>query len=349
MLLVAVLEAFAPIGPAGAAGTGVGQSGNIVPGAAAAQQPFTPDSPFDSGQPIDVIIPANGVFTPGANIFILECAAPNGVPPTTSASCDGETGYQGGTITVQPDGSIDVMDLASDSQNTTSFGNPYTIYALPDAPTLHESPANTPVCGLGVANECMLYIGQGGGGDTGFAQPHFFSQAFQVHPDPTDSGALNPGDGSPEPTSGVSSTLSTVTPASQTVTADGVDHANVTVTLNDQSSVGVPGKTVTLTATGGATVVPASSGSDVTDASGQATFYVKDTTAQTVTLTATDTTDTIGVSQTAQATFTAPTLNPTSSKVSANPTTVPADGSTPSTVTVTLVEQFCRIPRRRHW
>ena len=41
----------------------------------------------------------------------------------------------------------------------------------------------------------MLYIGEGGGGDTGFSQPHFFSQAFQVHPDPTDSGTLNPGDG----------------------------------------------------------------------------------------------------------------------------------------------------------
>ena len=41
----------------------------------------------------------------------------------------------------------------------------------------------------------MLYIGQGGGGDIGFSPPHFFSQPFQVHPDPTDSGTLNPGDG----------------------------------------------------------------------------------------------------------------------------------------------------------
>ena len=254
------------------------------------------------------------------------------MPPTTSASCDGSTGYQGGTVTVQPDGSVDVINTSS------AFGTPFTVYALPDVPTLHENPSGNPVCGLGVANECMLYIGQGGGGDVGFAQPHFFSQAFQVHPDPTDSGTLNPGDGSPAPTTAVSSSLSTVTPASQTVTADGLDHADVTVTLNDQNSVGVSGKTVNLAATGAATVVPAASGSEVTDANGQAKFFVKDTTAQTVTLTASDTTDTIGVTQTAQATFSTPTLDAAASKVSANPTSVPSDGTTASTVTVLLLD-----------
>ena len=142
------------------AGTGVGASGNTVTNAAQAQAPFSAGT-FDSGQAIDVVIPANTVFTPGANIFILESAAPDGVNPTTSGACDGNTGYQGGTITVQPDGSIDVMDLAADSENTTSFGDPYSIYALPDAPVLDEPPTNTPKCGLGSANECVLYIGQG--------------------------------------------------------------------------------------------------------------------------------------------------------------------------------------------
>src|ERR1700683_952236 len=90
--------------PAGA-GTGVGSSGNTITNAAQAQSPFTPGT-FDSGQPIDVVVPANSVFNPGASIFILECAAPGGVNPTTSGECDGNTGYQGGTITVQPDGSV---------------------------------------------------------------------------------------------------------------------------------------------------------------------------------------------------------------------------------------------------
>ena len=197
-----------------------------VANAIQAQSPFTTGT-FDSGQPVDVVVPAGSGLTPGANIFILECSAPDGVDPATSASCDGNTGYQGGTITVQPDGSLDVMDLASDSQNTTSFGDPYTIYALPDAPSLHESPTATPRCGLGSANECVLYIGQGGGGDTGFSQPHVFSQAFQVRTDPTDSGSLSPGDGTfpadsaPAFTSANQATLVQGSPNTFTATASG--------------------------------------------------------------------------------------------------------------------------------
>ncbi len=175
-------------GTAYAGGTGPGASGNTITNAAQAQSPFSAGT-FDSGQPIDVVIPANSVFAPGANIYILECAAPNGVDPAGSASCDGNTGYQGGTITVNGDGSVDVIN------SSTAFGDPYNLYALPDGPTLGEGPTSTPKCGLGSANECVLYIGEGGGGDTGFSLPHFFSQAFQVHPDPTDSGTLNPGDG----------------------------------------------------------------------------------------------------------------------------------------------------------
>ena len=163
-------------------------SGENLPGSAAAQSPFTAGT-FDSGQPIDVIVPPNPVFGPGRNIYVLECAAPKGVDPTSTATCDGATGYQGGTVTVQPDGSVDLVNTS------TAFGDPYTIYALPDVPTLSESPSSTPKCGLGSANECVLYIGEGGGGDTGLAQPHFFSQPFQVHPDATDSGTLSPGDG----------------------------------------------------------------------------------------------------------------------------------------------------------
>ncbi len=217
--LTCVLTSLVFAVPAGA-GTGVGASGNTITNAAQAQSPFTAGT-FDSGQPIDVVVPANSVFTPGANIFILECAAPGGVNPTTSTECDGNTGYQGGTVSVQSDGSVDVINTS------TSFGTPYTIYSLPDAPVLGEGPTSTPKCGLGSANECVLYIGQGGGGDTGFAQPHFFSQAFQVHPDPTDSGALSPGDGTfpadsaPAITSANNASFTEGTAGSFTVTATG--------------------------------------------------------------------------------------------------------------------------------
>ena len=185
LLLTGLISAFAFSGKA-SAGTGPGASGNTIPGAAAAQSPFTPNTPFDSGQKIDVVVPPNSVLTPGAQIFILECAAPNGVNPTTINSCDGNTAYAGGTITVNSDGSIDVIN------SSTNSGLPYVIYALPDSVTLLESPSNTPKCGLGAANECVLYIGQGGGSDVGLSQPHFFSQAFEVHTDPTDWGPSIP-------------------------------------------------------------------------------------------------------------------------------------------------------------
>ena len=135
----------------------------------------------------------------------------------------------------------------------------------------------------------------------------------------------------------MSPSLSTVTPATQTVTADGADPAKVTVTLNDTNSVPVSGKTVSLTAGAGhATVAPSSTGSDVTDANGQATFNVTDSTAETVTLTAADTTDSLTLTHTTQATFATPTVNQSVSTVTANPTQVANDGTTASTITVAL-------------
>ena len=68
-------------------GVGVGAtepaSGSIVPGSAVAVAPFTADTPFSSGQNINVVIPANSAFAGSTtNVNIVECAAPNGVPPT---------------------------------------------------------------------------------------------------------------------------------------------------------------------------------------------------------------------------------------------------------------------------
>ena len=179
------VASLALAGTADAAGPA---NGSTISDAAQAQAPFTAGT-FDSGQPIDVVVPANSSLVPNQKVFILECAAPGGVDPTTINSCDGNTAYAGGTITANSDGSVDVINSSSSS------GFPYTIYALPDLVTFSEPASGSPKCGLGSANECVLYIGQGGGSDTGLSAPHFFSQAFQVHPDATDSGASNPGDG----------------------------------------------------------------------------------------------------------------------------------------------------------
>jgi hypothetical protein len=200
-------------------------SGEGIPGAAAAQNPHTVGT-FDSGQPINVVVPANPVLTPNQKIYILECAAPGGALPTTTASCDGNTGYNGGTILVNADGSVDVTGGSSSS------GNPYTIFALPDLVSLGENLTGSPKCGLNTGNACVLYIGQGGGGDTGFTQPHYFSQPFQVHADPTDSGTLTPGDGTadhvdvaPVITSASSATFTRGTAGTFTATATGYGPA----------------------------------------------------------------------------------------------------------------------------
>jgi hypothetical protein len=162
-------------------------NGSTISNAAQAQIPFSAGT-YDSGQLINVVVPANTAFAPSQKVFILECAAPGGVVPTTINSCDGNTGYSSGTLLANLDGSLNVI-------NDSPAGAAYPVYALPDLTSLGEPSNGAPRCGLGSANQCVLYIGQGGGSDTGLSAPHFFSQPFQVHPDATDSGVLNPGSG----------------------------------------------------------------------------------------------------------------------------------------------------------
>ncbi len=150
---------------------------------------FTAGTPFDSGQQVDVVVPANSVLTAGSTIYLLECAAPGGVLPTSTTECDGDTGYAGGTIKAGTGGSVDL-------KTDTPSHELYPIYALPDNYSLGETSSNGAVCDLG--DECVVYIGEGGGGDVGMAQPHVFSTPFVVSPDPTDSGTIDPGDGTPE-------------------------------------------------------------------------------------------------------------------------------------------------------
>jgi hypothetical protein len=126
----------------------------------------------------------------------------------------------------------------------------------------------------------------------------------------------------------ISPTLSSVVASPTSVAANGTSTSTITVTLKDGAGNPVPGKTVTLTKSGGSSVITA-----VSNSGGVATFTVTDTIAEgPITYTATDTTDSITVMQTASVTFTriaAPTVTK-----SFSPATI-ADYGT-STLTITL-------------
>ena len=176
--------------PAGAdpptQGSIVPYAAQCIPGFSSPSGPCSP-GPFDSGQEISVNAPANSMFTSAHSIWIFECAAPNGVLPTSPTACDSQTVQEDGTIFPFSDGSI-------------AF-NAYIVYFLPDDIYLGEGPTHTPVCGDTAATECVLYIGQDVQASlvpTDFSQPHVFSQPFLVHADPGDVGTMNPGDGTPE-------------------------------------------------------------------------------------------------------------------------------------------------------
>jgi hypothetical protein len=167
-------------GPAGAATPVEGAS---VPNSAVAVGTVTPGTPFSSGQGIDIVVPANGVFTPNQDINILECSAPNGVIPTSPSACDGNT-INGETLNSNSDGSLDYQ---------ADTGSLFTVYALPDKKSLDEGTSG-PACGSTSATECILYIGVQ---QSDFTQPHVWSQPFFVTANGVDTGA-NPGDGTPE-------------------------------------------------------------------------------------------------------------------------------------------------------
>lgn len=99
----------------------------------------------------------------------------------------------------------------------------------------------------------------------------------------------------------VSAAVSTVAASPASVAADGVTISTVTVTLKDRFGNPVSGKTVTLTAGTGSSIISAASGAS--NASGVVTFTVRDSVGEAVTYTARDTTDGITITQTATVTF----------------------------------------------
>jgi len=110
-----------------------------------------------------------------------------------------------------------------------------------------------------------------------------------------------------KPYGAVSASTSTVVASPTSVAADNYTAATITVTLKDSSGTAVPGKAVALAAGSGSSVITTLSGTS--NASGVASFSVVNGTVQgPITYTATDTTDSIVITQTAQVTFVAPSL-----------------------------------------
>jgi hypothetical protein len=131
-----------------------------------------------------------------------------------------------------------------------------------------------------------------------------------------------------------SATVSEIAADPHGALADGIAKAFVVVRLRDAEGHTIGGKTVTLTGNPGshATVNPASGGSDA--ATGAVIFSVKDATPEIVTFTASDTTDGIVLQKSVDVAFVA---RPASAGgISASPTSVNANGSDTTTITVTL-------------
>ena len=95
-----------------------------------------------------------------------------------------------------------------------------------------------------------------------------------------------------------SATNSTLIASPASILADSTTTSTVTATIKDTNGNPLPGKTVTLAKSGGSSTITTVSGT--TDAAGVATFTVKDDAVESTTYTATDTTDSMTVTQTAR-------------------------------------------------
>lgn len=131
-----------------------------------------------------------------------------------------------------------------------------------------------------------------------------------------------------------SANQSTVTSSPATVTANGVSSSTITVTVKDASNNLLSGKTVTLSKGSGNSMI--SPASQVTNASGEATFTVTNTKAEQNTYTASIAADTVTIAQTASVIFQPGPVSAGQSTVTASPTTVTANNTSTATITVTL-------------
>ncbi|MFZ0658100.1 MAG: protease pro-enzyme activation domain-containing protein, partial [Candidatus Binataceae bacterium] len=115
---------------------------------------------------------------------------------------------------------------------------------------------------------------------------------------------------------------------------DGTTASLTLVSLYDSNGIPVAGKTVTLTAPGSNAQISPTSG--VSDADGNVSFQVTDSTPETATLIATDTTD--GMPLSAQPSLAFVTAPAAAAGLAVFPNSVTADGATPADITVTLTD-----------
>jgi hypothetical protein len=143
-----------------------------------------------------------------------------------------------------------------------------------------------------------------------------------------------------------SATASNISAGATTAVADGQTQTPITVVITDQFGNPLAGKTVTMaeTPSGNVQVHPINDGADpgVTSNLGVVQFESEDSAAETVTYTATDTTDNVELAGNVVITYTAGPADPNAitSAVAANPVNPPADGTTPTTLTVTMTDEF---------
>lgn len=131
-------------------------------------------------------------------------------------------------------------------------------------------------------------------------------------------------------------TTSTATASPTSVAADGVTASTITVTLRDANRIVVPGKKVTLNpSSGSATFTP---GEAITNSDGVARFSTVNTRAETVSYMVKDVSDNIVLTSFPEVTFTAGAASSSASTVSASPATLPADGVSTATITVTITD-----------
>lgn len=124
------------------------------------------------------------------------------------------------------------------------------------------------------------------------------------------------------------------------VAADGIASTRVVVQLRDQPGSAVAGKSVSLTANPGASVVISPPSAISTVDNGSAVFEVTNLVAETVSFTATDTTDGIVLAAQPEVIFGVPPA--ASAGIAASTGSLPADGVSTATVTVTLLDSLGR-------
>lgn len=132
----------------------------------------------------------------------------------------------------------------------------------------------------------------------------------------------------------VSATESRIVLDKVSISADATEQTYVVVFLVDAAGNTLAGKQVTLTANAGSSAVITPIVGVTTVANGAAVFTVTNAAIEDVTLTAHDVTDGVDIATTATAHFVSPPA--VAAGISASPSSVPANGTTAATVTVTL-------------